>query len=345
MNLSPKISVIVPVYRSENTLSKCIESILSQTITNFELLLIDDGSTDNSGNICEAYASKDSRIIVFHQQNSGVSAARNKGIDEAIGEYLCFVDSDDWIDKTYLADFDFENIKADLYVQGYKRYSEKKQKIISEHRLNSADSQLNLPQFYIEIEQKHIINSPCFKLFSREIIFNNSIRFDKSISFGEDHLFSLVYFYYISSAISSTKTGYVYNISETESLTTKFISYKEMQYYSLNSYLLRTKIIKKYSIQDVPFLKLIHQEFERFYILSIHSIFDKRSTLIANEKLDLFEKSLKYINSNKSLFSYKINSLYFELNRLILISVSPFKYFICSVLSRFYFSVKKIKKF
>lgn len=91
------ISVIVPVYNVEEYLSICIESILNQTFTDFELLLIDDGSTDNSGKICDLYAEKDSRCIVIHQTNKGVSEARNIGLDNAKGEYISFIDSDDYI--------------------------------------------------------------------------------------------------------------------------------------------------------------------------------------------------------------------------------------------------------
>ena len=93
-----KFSVIVPVYKVETYLPRCIESILNQTVTDFELILIDDGSPDCSGEICDAYAAKDSRIRVIHQKNGGVSKARNAGLDIAQGEYIVFVDSDDWVD-------------------------------------------------------------------------------------------------------------------------------------------------------------------------------------------------------------------------------------------------------
>ena len=92
-----KISVIVPVYNTEKYLNRCIDSILAQTFTDFELLLIDDGSTDSSGKICDDYAAKDSRVKVLHKENGGVSRARNLGIDNAQGEYLSFIDSDDYI--------------------------------------------------------------------------------------------------------------------------------------------------------------------------------------------------------------------------------------------------------
>ncbi len=98
----PKISVIVPVYNVEKYLSRCIDSILNQTFTDFELILVDDGSTDNSGDICDIYSQKNSRIIVIHQSNQGVSAARNQGIISAKGGYITFIDSDDWISSRLL---------------------------------------------------------------------------------------------------------------------------------------------------------------------------------------------------------------------------------------------------
>lgn len=96
------ITVIVPVYNVENYLSRCIESILHQDYTNFELLLIDDGSTDNSGDICEEYKKSDNRIIVFHKKNGGLSSARNYGIENSKGEYISFIDSDDFVAPNYL---------------------------------------------------------------------------------------------------------------------------------------------------------------------------------------------------------------------------------------------------
>lgn len=101
----PKISVIVPVYNAERYLRQCIESVLKQTFRNFELLLIDDGSKDNSGTICNEYAQKDKRIVIIHKQNSGVSDSRNKALDIARGEYVITLDSDDyWIKDTTLED-------------------------------------------------------------------------------------------------------------------------------------------------------------------------------------------------------------------------------------------------
>ncbi|MGL5583222.1 MAG: glycosyltransferase family 2 protein [Cetobacterium sp.] len=96
--MKPKISIIVPIYNAENYLEKCIDSILNQTFKDFELILVNDGSLDNSGKICDEYAQKDKRIVVIHKTNGGLSSARNIGLDIAKGEYIGFVDSDDWIE-------------------------------------------------------------------------------------------------------------------------------------------------------------------------------------------------------------------------------------------------------
>ena len=98
----PKISVVIPVFNVESNIQKCIKSIQYQSYSNWELILIDDGSSDNSGKICDKLSNGDSRIIVFHIENSGPSYARNFGLKHASGQYVCFVDSDDWVESTYL---------------------------------------------------------------------------------------------------------------------------------------------------------------------------------------------------------------------------------------------------
>ena len=117
------ISIIVPVYNVEKYLSRCLDSILAQTYTDYELILVDDGSTDTSGALVDEYALKDSRIRAFHGENKGLSGARNRGLDNAKGEYICFVDSDDWIEPTYLKElYDLiEDRQADLAICGYKK--------------------------------------------------------------------------------------------------------------------------------------------------------------------------------------------------------------------------------
>ncbi len=115
-----KVSIIVPIYNSELYLTECIDSILNQDFTDWELLLIDDGSSDLSGKICDSFASKDRRIRVFHRENSGVSVARNWGLFQAVGDYICFIDSDDMVTPDYLSSFWKDAVNTDLYMQGYQ---------------------------------------------------------------------------------------------------------------------------------------------------------------------------------------------------------------------------------
>ena len=96
-----KISVIIPVYNVEKYLKRCLDSVINQTYKNLEIILVDDGSTDNSGKICDEYAKNDKRIIVIHKENGGVSVARNIGLDICTGDYVNFIDSDDWIDLKF----------------------------------------------------------------------------------------------------------------------------------------------------------------------------------------------------------------------------------------------------
>lgn len=191
-----KISVIIPVYNTEHYLPRCIESILAQTFTDFELLLIDDGSKDNSGRICDEYAAKDSRIRVFHKKNGGVSSARNLGLDKAQGEWIAFVDSDDWIYTDYFEEMLSKSIHADLVVSSY----------IVEGKIDPWDKPLNLQTYTKDSirdcleENIHNISflAPWCKLFNRNIIEQKLIRFNTFIKQGEDSLFNLDYLKYVS---------------------------------------------------------------------------------------------------------------------------------------------------
>lgn len=120
---SPKISIVVPVYNAEKYLGRCINSILAQTFVDFEVLLIDDGSKDYSGNICDDYALIDMRIKVIHKKNEGVSTARNVGLDSARGEWIAFVDADDFVYPTWLHNYIVLADGYDLVVQGFKNNS------------------------------------------------------------------------------------------------------------------------------------------------------------------------------------------------------------------------------
>ena len=117
------ISVIVPVYKAEKYLDRCVRSILSKTYGNLEVILVDDGSPDQSGDLCDAFAAEDNRVRVIHQENGGVSAARNAGLDVMQGKYFCFVDSDDYVEREIIEKLHVALVhnNVDLAICGYKR--------------------------------------------------------------------------------------------------------------------------------------------------------------------------------------------------------------------------------
>ena len=216
--MDPQISIIIPVYKVEKYLSKCIDSILSQTFTNYELLLIDDGSPDNSGKICDNYSRLDNRIKTFHQINKGVSAARNYGLQKATGKWVTFIDADDWISETYLSDLYNDIITDDMLIF---------------HDLHGNGSSL-LENRTVKNEEmgKYFISNklmyksgPVSKLYNMEIIRSYGITFPINIHMGEDAIFILRYLNRISTLKTSTKNNY-YARMHTGSLTTRFFSFE-----------------------------------------------------------------------------------------------------------------------
>ena len=201
----PEISVIVPVYNTAQYLPRCIESILSQSFADFELLLIDDGSTDGSGAICDGYAAKDSRIRVFHKENGGVSSARNLGLDSAHGEWITFVDSDDYIDDDYFPTCFEENV--DLYIQNW-RFANGDVRDWFKPRQVDADDCRRFLQENLHLDMFRTVY--CF-FFKRWILVDNGIRFDTRYKLGEDTLFVMDYYKYVYTISVLATSCYEYN--------------------------------------------------------------------------------------------------------------------------------------
>ena len=178
------ISVIVPVYNAEKYLHRCLDSILAQTYKDFELLLIDDGSTDASGRICDEYAQRDPRIRVFHKANGGVSSARNVGLDNAQGEWVTFCDADDWVESCF-SEIDVKRYGEDIvcfpYAVGHQG---------NDKRTFGCEetSYSNAKDFYAS-RLHTLFRSPWAKLFRRGCI--GDLRYDTGIKVGEDLAFNL----------------------------------------------------------------------------------------------------------------------------------------------------------
>lgn len=194
------ISVIVPIYNREFSLEYCLTSIRKQTFSQWECILVDDGSTDSSLFICRQFAQQDARFRVFSQTNQGVSMARNCGISESHGDYLAFIDSDDWIDPMYLQKLYDMLGRCDMPMCGTQLTDQAGEKLRS-HFEQDAVCMLdnNAVELLSRIVENGLIFNPAYKLFSRAIIDKNQLSFKKGLQWGEDAVFACEYLQYCRS--------------------------------------------------------------------------------------------------------------------------------------------------
>lgn len=207
---NPKISVIVPVYNVEKYLRRCIDSILAQTFTDFELLLIDDGSKDSSGEICDEYAGKDERVRVFHKDNGGVSSARNLGLDNAKGEWIWFVDSDDVINPN----IDLSSVLTNISDEDYVLFNG--EEFSDDEDINQAlfckDFKVDKSYDKNEFLLKYVCHNHFLLWYKRSLIEKYGIRFTEGMKVAEDEEFQLKYLIICSHPIKVDGTLYFYRI-------------------------------------------------------------------------------------------------------------------------------------
>lgn len=212
---NPLISIIVPVYNVEKYIHRCIDSIISQNLTDWECILVDDGSPDNCPSICDEYAKKDFRIKVIHQQNKGVSSARNTGLDVASGHYIAFVDSDDWIDPEMYEKMLNAIItsQSDIVLCGtiyeFKKNNFLKNRITRVNKLLVRQKFLKyFCKLRIQSKKGMLLHSPFNKLYTKKL-FDNS-RFDAAFSMGEDYILNLDIYSKVNSIFLLNKCFYHY---------------------------------------------------------------------------------------------------------------------------------------
>lgn len=237
--MNPLISVIVPIYNAEKSLENCIQSILSQTYNNFELILIDDGSRDNSFFLCKQIADRDARIYVVHQDNAGASAARNRGLELAHGEWIVFVDSDDSVSPDYLINLSttMKDEHTVLGVCGYRVFYNGKfshNKVFRNGGYLLRDSSSLFHKICI-----HKYGFPWGKTYLKKIIDRHSLRFDENVCIAEDLLFMLKYMMHCQTDTNakiefSEKCDYNYMIHK-GSLSTSCSSF-DKEWYSYQEY-------------------------------------------------------------------------------------------------------------
>lgn len=292
----PKISIIVPVYNVEKYLSRCIDSILAQTFTDFELLLIDDGSKDKSGEICDEYVKKDDRVRAFHKENGGASAARNVGLDKATGEYISFIDSDDWIGPDYYKDyFGNEDFKYDIIFQNYICHNQDGTMELKELKdCSIKNGSVDEVVFYLLKEFK--FGWTWIKLFKHSIISKYNIRFEENIPLHEDELFSLQYCRHIKSLCIRNKANYHYYIYSS-SLTRSF---RDPIKYIQISTLLKNELLNFKANGIIEYIEIRY----------LKNLFGAVLCMYMHGKLDDYDKSRRYFVIRTFLF---YNLLYKEI--------------------------------
>lgn len=301
----PLISVIIPVYKVEEYLDKCVSSVIEQTYKNLEIILVDDGSPDNCPKMCDDWAKKDNRIKVIHKKNGGVSSARNIGIKESKGKWITFIDSDDWVETTFIYDLYRVSIneKCDIALSGYNRVVG-----VNSEEIN-ANGELTK---YTPLEFLTNVLNPqtgfgfChMKLIRTECIKN--VRFDEELKVTEDAFFNLQLVDNINNVCLLNKALYNYRINE-NSVVKKFDSKYP------DKYLKGIKVIKNYLFKKYDDnIKQNYYNFVVYHVMLIavnycysDNINNKRKSLIDICKIDEFKEGIKKSNYNYISLTRKI---------------------------------------
>lgn len=311
------VSVVIPIYNSEKVLERCIESVIKQEHSNLDIILINDGSTDKSEEICEEYLKKDSRIRYFYQKNQGVSCTRNYGIDVAKGEYIIFIDSDDYIENNMISSL-LNNV--DMSICGYSTYYLK--------------DNMDIPYItnYNELEKKvltqkdffkhlgywmlnfNIICMPWNKLFNLKKIRDNNLYFPYDVSYGEDLIFNLKYFDLMQKMFFTPEVLYHYELGNSNSLEGKYkddiFQQQKEQFIMILSLLKERKQLSYYNKRNLACYFIGRVEY------CIKMLFHEQCLLSKEEKRERIKKIVEDDLVTKSLdFIWK--SLGDDLNEIV----------------------------
>ena len=335
------ISIIVPVYNSQTTINKCIDSLINQTYKNIEIILINDGSKDNSLNICKYYKKIDERIIVIDQINQGVSSARNKGIDICNGEFIIFVDSDDFIEVDTITELvkilNTEN-KYDLIIFGINRVNKaykKLNKYIHTDIVERCNSIIEISELLPKLITSEKINSPVNKLYKSNIIKDSNIKFNVNLNIAEDLMFNIEYIMHVRSIYVTNKPFYNYSIDDECTLSKSYNKDKYKQLIQVNNNIGNIlSIFDQNDIEDA--VKYIRIKNLTSCFIDLHS---KEHGLSIRGQLEYIQyilnhekKEIKYIQKLTILNKINILSLIYRYsNKYIVYAVSIIIYSILTI--------------
>ncbi len=250
MKTKDLISIIIPVYNVEKYLNECLDSVARQKYSNLEIILVNDGSTDNSKEICENFCKRDSRFILINKENGGLSSARNVGLDNFKGDYLAFIDSDDIVSENYISDL-YEVIKkynCDIAISGYKRFNDSVPCPISLNKVVELSSNMVIKKILYQSEQEVFSVSACSKLYSKKIF--SDIRYPEN-KINEDVAVFVPIFEKCSKVVCIYNYNYFYRVN-VQSITNQKFNLKRMDAIEFSENILKhyeeNKYMKKAAI-------------------------------------------------------------------------------------------------
>ena len=306
-----KISIIIPVYNVEQYLDECINSIINQSYNNLEIIFVDDGSKDNSGEILDKYAKKDKRIIVIHKKNEGVSKARNIGIDKATGKYICFCDGDDYLMDDYVEYLHSLIVKNDvdiaLTTQMFTTFHTIQTKKITEKVLTPEQATCEILNYNVPI-------GVYCKIFKTEFLNKNKIRFNENIFIGEGFNFNTYSFQRANNVVFGNKKVYYYRRNNPTSATTLYSEKKwDNAIFAINN-IKKDFIIKTKKINTSWNFAFWHTTCDAFNFMVMAKA-EKEN----KKKYKKYKKIVRF----KSYYSFLINIPFREKIRALLFFIYP----------------------
>lgn len=279
-----KYSVIIPVYNVEKYINRCLKSILSQRYNDLEIILIDNGSTDRSGSICDIYANEDANISVYHIENHGVGSARNFGLSKARGEFIYFVDSDDYLVGNLFAEFE-DKLTPDLDLLVFSYYNSFEQEMTEKNRTkkilpyNGSYDKYDFSKIFKDLFLSDMLYTVWNKLYRREFLIENNISFEK-YELGEDVRFNLNTYRNVNKVYLSQDSYYVYVIGRKGSAMSSY-NPKRLQY-QLQELELVDSLLKDWNIDSSNLDNTVKA---RILMSNIHNISKQKLPVIKKVKL------------------------------------------------------------
>lgn len=321
-----KVSVIIPAFNAQKHLGKCIQSVIDQTLSDIEIIIVNDGSSDGSLSLIEQFAKNDSRLKVMSQENKGVSAARNKGLEIVVGEWIAFVDADDWIEPAMLETLNKNAVlsSSELSVCNVNEFQKDK---LSKPRLNldSGISDFNgVPEKKVEMMMDFKYDYANWnKLYDGDIVRKHQIRFDEHISIGEDLLFNLYYLNFIDKIVCMDIPLYNYRIHEQSAMAKsadKRIEQYDLQFKAYKYFAEEKGLVKEWYV----FRRIMARGFYNVLLpVVISNIKKQKKSKISS--IRLLAETLKYVD--KELFYYPNKGLGLQAEKKRLLEKGKFYQF------------------